>query len=343
MSRAVDRPSRPSLHKSTPPKPGDSAALRKAALRQPLTEREGEGVTLRRECFDDAGDVLPWREILWKWRDAVRDNRDVWATFQNDEGEQITAELTDRFHPDVFEKRYAKLNDLVDGLETEYVDEAMTTVMLSLTASSTDDEGYPRPPVDHLLDLRQSEGAVNTALERALDGYRWERVVLPEQHESGYIHFHWAIIVEGRVEPEDFQPVIDAHLRNCPTADREAHRILPDDPKKSAVSVRNEGESLPAYLMAYTLGDGDEYAHDPLEAPEERQMMLALLWAANARYWRPSDGAQRHMTLPNVTEGEWCMVGLRDGRDGELHELPEDFSGGGVVMIEVDGVPPPRG
>jgi hypothetical protein len=308
------------------------------ALRQPITTRGG--VNLRAECWGEDGELREWREVVWAWRDAVQDNRDTWATFENEDGDQATAKMTDRFHPDVFDKRYAKLNDLVDGLQEEYT--TTTTVMLSLTASSTDEDGYPRPPVDHLLDLLGSNEAVNTALGRALDGRRYERVVLPEQHKSGYIHFHWAVIVEGRVSAEDFQPVIDAHLRNCSGAEREAHQILPDSPDESAVSVREQGESLPAYLMAYTLGDGDEYGHDPLEAPEERQMMYALLWATNKRYWRPSDGAQRHMTLDDDPGGEWSLVGLRDGRDGELHELPEGWSGGGVPMIETDWPPPYR-
>jgi hypothetical protein len=215
----------------------------------------------------------------------------------------------------------------------------MTTVMLSLTASSTTDDGGARPVVDHLYDLEASKDAVNTALSRVLDGRRWERVVIPEQHKTGYIHWHWAIIVEGPVEAGDFRPVIDAHLRNCPAAERDAHQILPGEPKNSAVSVREDGESLPAYLMSYTLGDGDEYGHDPLQAPEERQMMYAVLWATNKRYWRPSNGAQQHMTLDlEPAEGEWELIGLHDGRSGELREV--SGSTGGVTMFETWDPPP---
>lgn len=188
------------------------------------------------------------RKIIWEWRESVRDNRDTWVTFENEAGEEVSAEITDRFHSDVFDKRYAKLNDLVDGLEDEYT--TLTTVMLTFTASSTTEEGYPRPPVDHLLDLDASSGPVTAALDRVLDGKRWERVAIPEEHKSGYIHWHWAVLVEGRVEAEEFQPVIDAHLRNCPGAERDAHEILPNDPDRSAMSVRRDGESLPAYLMA---------------------------------------------------------------------------------------------
>lgn len=334
MSQAGDV-SRPSLHKSTPPKTGDSAALRRAALAGPATIQEG--VNLRAEAWDADGNLKSMRKIVWEWREAVKNNRDTWATFEDEDGEQATAKMTDRFHPDVFDKRYAKLNDLVDGLQDEYA--MTTTVMLSLTASSTFEDGHPIPPVDHLLGLDESKDAVNSALDRVLEGRRWERVVLPEQHESGYLHWHWAIIVEGRVRPGDFQPVIDAHVRNCAGAEHEGHPICPDDPNESAVSVREEGESLPGYLMSYTLGDGDEYRHDPLEAPEERQMMCALLWATNKRYWRPSDGAQRHMSLDREVSNEWELVGFRETPDGTLHEVPEDWSGGGVQMFETR--PPP--
>jgi len=337
--------SRLSLHKSTPPKPGDSAALRRAALQEPPTKRDG--VKLRSECWDDDGDLRPMREVVWEWRDAVEDNRGTWATFEDREGDRVSAPMRDRFTPERWAQRYAKLNDLTDGLESRY-GRRLTTVMLSLTASSTDGDGWPRPLVDHVLDLDESKDAVNTALDRVLDGRRWHRIALPEQHESGYIHWHWAIFVDGDVDAEEFRPVIEAHLRNCPSAGREGHRILPDDPDESAVSVRESAENLPAYLTSYTLGDGGEYGHDPLEAPEERQMMLAVLWATNKRYWRPSDGAQEFMTFePDESpEGEWELIGLSDGEDGELQELPPGWSGGGVRLLETWGLedqPPPGG
>jgi len=326
--------SRPSLRKSTRPIPGDSGSLRRAALRQPVTTRSG--VDLRAECWDQEGETIrSMREVVWEWRHAVQDNRDAWGTFEDAEGNQTVSELTDRFHPDKFDERYAKLNDLVDGLEDEYT--TVTTVMLSLTASSTTEDGYARAPGDHFTDVLASNGPVTTALERVLEDRRFERIVLPEQHESGYVHLHWAVMVEGRVEVEDFESVIGAHVRNCPTAEWDGHQIDPDNPKQSAVSVREDGESLPGYLMAYTLGDDEEYGHDPLDASEERQMMYALLWAMNKRYWRPSDGAQSHMVLDHDVEGEWELIGIRDGIDGEMHEV--DGTGGGVITFETSWPP----
>jgi hypothetical protein len=70
-------------------------------------------------------------------------------------------------------------------------------------------------------------------------------------------------------------------------------------------------------------------------------MMYALLWAMNKRYWRPSDGAQSHMALDDDVAGEWELVGIRDGIDGELHEV--DGTGGGVVTFETWWPPPEHG
>lgn len=293
-------------------------------------------MNLRAECFEE-GRPVTWRECVHRWRAAVKDNRDTWATFENQDGDRVQSELGDRFTPEKWEERYAKLNDLEDGVRNDY-GRRTHTVLLSFTASSTDENDNPRSPVDHMLDLEQSKDAVNSALDRVLRGRRWTRLALPEQHKSGYIHWHWAVFVDGPVDPEDFQSVIDSHVRNCPAAEHSAHEILPDDPQKSAVSVRHVGDredgmNLAAYLTSYTLGDGDEYGHDPLEAPEERQMMLALLWATNKRYWRPADSAQQHMKhTPQTTLDEWELIGISDGQDGELHPVAPES--GGVTMFE---------
>ena len=347
-SRDVDESSRPSLRKSTPGKSADRSPERRSALAEPLTRRSG--VKLRTECFTEDG-VCSWREAIWAWRNAVEDNRGTYATFENLEGEQVTAPMKDRFTPEKWDERYAKLCDLERGLRDEF-GRRLHTVLLSFTASSTDDDGRPRSPVDHFLDIEKSNDARTSALDRILGDRRYERVALPEQHKSGYIHWHWAVFVDGPVEAEDFQPMIDSHLNNCPTAEAEAHEILPDDPSGSSVSVRHVGEgekteevgNLAAYLTAYTLGgessgDGACGYHDPLEAEEARQMMLTLLWATNSRYWRPSDGAQRHMSYePPESEEIWELVGIRDGPDGELREVVPGM--GGVTLLETWKPPP---
>jgi hypothetical protein len=341
--------SRPSLRKSTPGESGCSGPDHRSSLSQPLTERDG--VKLRAECFDDDGPVT-WRECVWRWRDAVKDNRDTWATLQDADGDQLDVRVEDRFTSQEWEKRYAKLCDLEEGLRNEY-GRRLHTALVTITTSSSRADGSPRPPVDHLLDIEKSNDARTTALSRIFEGKRYERVALPEEHKSGYIHWHYAIFFDGELPPEAFQPVMDSHVANCPTAGEDAHEIRPDDPDGSAVVVRHvgggkedEGEisNLAAYLTNYTLGEGDEYEHDPLEAPEKRQMMLALLWATNKRYWRPSDGAQSHMSRSSDPTEEWELLGIKDGIDGELHEVTP--GSGGVTMLETfkrSHPPPDRG
>lgn len=336
-----DGGSRPSLRKSTRLEQTCRRPVSGTSLDQPLTSRDG--VKLRAECFDEQG-VKSWRDVVWEWRYSVQDNRDTWATLEDSNGEQMDVQVKDRFTSDEWEKRYAKLNDLETGLREDY-GRRLHTALISITASSTDADDNPRPPIDHLLDIEQSNGARTTALSRIFDDKRYERVALPEQHKSGYIHWHYAIFFDGKLSADDFQPVINAHLNNCPTAGEEAHEIRPDDPSGSSVVVRhvgdgNEGEisNLAAYLTNYTLGEGDDYGHDPLEAPQERQMMLALLWAANKRYWRPSNGAQSYMSRSSESTEDWDLLGIKDGIDGELHEITPGM--GGVTMLETFKPPP---
>lgn len=328
--------SRPSMHKSTDGKPGRRGVLRAKAKSTPLTER---GASLRRECVGPGGGPVDWRTVVHRWRSAVNDNRDNWAKFENEADEEVVAELTDRFSPKRHKKRYAQLKDLSRRIEREWG--RVHTVMLTLTASSTDEDGEPRPPVDHLEDLDESKDAVNSALSRVLDGMQWERVVIPEQHESGYVHWHWAVFVNGPVSAGDFQPVLDSHVGNCPSAGRDAHRADPPGDSEGAVSVRSGVDNLAAYLTSYMLSADEEFSQDPLDASEERQMMLALLWATNKRYWRPSDGAQfwmRHEPDEELTVGGWELVGIStDGLTGEYKTVSP--SAGGVDMVEV--FPPP--
>lgn len=95
--------------------------------------------------------------------------------------------------------------------------------LLTLTASS----GRPGEwvaVVDHLTELLSSWEADRRTLHRSLDdSLRWEYLMVVEPHESGYAHAHIAVFVDGEVSGETFEPVIDAHLRNCELAERGAH------------------------------------------------------------------------------------------------------------------------
>jgi hypothetical protein len=283
-----------------------------------------------------------------RWRDYIRESGETAAVFGNGHGDTVTGSDPNRFMPDYADKQYAKLKDLERGVRADFED--LHTAMLTLTASSTDDEGNPLPPVDHLDELLESWGPVTRALRREMEGRRYERLAILEPHKSGYIHIHIAVFVDGMIRPETFAPVIDAHLRNCDLAGEDAHQIDPEDDdlrgaegyevdptdpdENGVVSVHDVGddrddgelENLGTYLAEY-LGT---YGDDPLDAPERQQMANALLWATGRQRWRPSNGAQEYMaTEQSEKVTEWEFIGIEDG-NGEIHEVP---SGGGVARM----------
>mgnify|MGYP006277449519 CR=1 FL=1 len=311
------------------------------SLSRPLTERDG--VDLRAEVCEphsNGVDATSWREATRRWRDYIRDSGETAAVFENPEGEQVKGSDPNRFMPDYADKQYAKLKDLERGIRQDY--RTPFTAMLSLTASSTSEQGEPLPPVDHLDDLLGSWEAVRRALSRCLEGRRWEYLAILEPHASGYLHVHIAVFVDGWVRRSTFEPVIEAHLRNCERAGRDAHTIEDG----TAVSVNRVGRdargnhataegaefdskslsNLGSYLAEY-LGT---YGDDPLDAPDHQQKANAVLWATGRQRWRPSQGAQEYMATNRGEEvSTWEFVGIEDG-EGEVHECT---NGGGVTRL----------
>lgn len=315
------------------PSPADS-------LSTPLTERDG--VTLREEARDFRAiedRATSWGTALNRWRDYIRDKRGTSAVFENASGDRVEGSDPHRFASEYADKQYAKLKDLERGLRDEY-GKRLHTAMLSFSASSTTDDGDPLPPVDHLEELDSSWSAVTRALRRAMEGRRYERLAILEPHQSGYLHVHIAVFVDGVVDRETFAPVINAHLRNCDLAGEEAH----DLEDRSTVSVRHVGAersddtvaNLGTYLAEY-LGT---YGDDPLDEDQHVQMSNTVLWATGKRRWRPSNGAQQYMRT-NRSEGktEWSLVGIRDG-EGEYHHVSDDSGG---VRRFTTGYDPPDG
>lgn len=315
------------------------------SLSRPLTERDG--VSLREEVRDldrlDGARPLSWRGAVRQWRQYILDRRDTDTIFQNQRtGEYAAGGDPHRFDPDYASKQYAKLKDLERGLRDEY-GKRLHTAMLSLTASSTDAHGRPLPPVDHLDQLLSSWDAVRRELARQLDGRRWEYLAILEPHESGYLHVHIAVFVDGVVTQSDLAPVVEAHVHNCDLAETAAHE--PDD--DGTISINRVGldrhelhaaaegaeiananiGNLGTYLAEY-LGT---YGDDPLEAPPHQQMSNAVLWATGRQRWRPSQGAQSYMAYdgasdPDDGESPWEVAGVVSGT--EYHPVEGDPSGG---------------
>jgi hypothetical protein len=317
------------------------------SLKQPLTERSE--VSLRAEMIDEDGPALQpvtWREGVRRWRDWYRETSETAAVFEDVDGDRVKGGNPSRFHPEYGDKQYAKLKDLERGVKEDY-GRGLHTAMLTLTASSAPSEldSEPLPPVDHLDELLSSWSAVTRELRRCLEGHRYERLAILEPHKSGYLHVHIAVFVDGSVARETFAPVIEAHLRNCVYAKRDAHDVGDD----STISVRWAGgdrdhsdedhlDELAIYLAEY-LGT---YGEDPLDQPGHVQQANAVLWGTGRQRWRPSNGAQEYMaTNRSPPDPDWELVGIEDG-EGEIHEVGE--SGGGVTKLETwlpDQPPPP--
>jgi len=269
---------------------------------------------------------------VYAWRDYIRDKDGMSAVFENVDGDRVKGSDPHRFDPEYADKQYAKLKDLERGVRNEY-GQLLHTAMLTFTAASTDEAGDPLPPVDHLDELLSSWNAIRRELDRVLGGHQYERLAILEPHKSGYIHVHMAVFVQGVIDRETFAPVIDAHVRNCDLAGRDAH----DTGDRSTISVKRVGNerqeneeiaNLGTYLAEYlgTYGDGE----GPLDAPEHVQMSNAILWADERQRWRPSNGAQEFMAYDGPDDPEvsdWELVGIEDG-DGEFYEVSQENPGG---------------
>jgi hypothetical protein len=310
--------------------------------KRPLTDCDG--ITLRKEVLDldhlniDENRPISWNGATDRWRNYIRDKEDVQSVFENGAGDRVQGSKPHRFCPEYADKQYAKLNDLERGLSEAYGKRLHTTI-LTFTASSTDDSDNPLPPVDHLDGLFESWDAIRRALDRALGGTRYERLAILEPHKSGYIHVHMAVFVDGKVTSTQFEPVIESHVNNCDLAGWTAH----DLEKDSTISVRHAGadrndsddqlDELAIYLAEY-LGT---YGDDPLGLPEHIQSANAVLWATGRQRWRPSNGAQQHMsTDPRDPDSDWQLVGIET--NGEF--IPCENTGGGVDTF-VTGSPNP--
>ena len=291
---------------------------------------EREGTKLREELTYDSLDGVEahrWRTGIDRWASWYEDQRTTEMVVENDEGERAGFRAPNRFTPEYREMLYAKAQSLERSLRERW-GRLLHTAMVTLTASTTDGEGRPRPPVEHLRDLLGSWEAVRRALSRILDGREWEYLAILEPHESGYVHIHVGVFVKGPVVAEQFQPMLDAHLENCPTAGEEAHRLFDEEGEEHAVGVHRAAdrrdldgiENLGAYLASYMAG---EYGAEATQMPEYVQGFYTLMWATGTQWWRPSNGAQEFMKPPEEEEGDgleenWRLVGIAP--DGDLDE-----------------------
>jgi hypothetical protein len=276
---------------------------------------------------DRGADVANWDRAIRRWRQYIEETAGSSLVFERQrDGCRAYAARSHRWSPDYQEQRYAKLKDMERGIEDFY--DRMWTGLVTLTASS---RKVPAP-VDHLDELLGGRAAALEALRRSLDGRTWDYWWVLEPHQSGYLHLHLAVVVEGPVRRADLRPAVDAHLRQVPAAGEEAH--------EDAVEVRQGREigNLGAYLNSY-LGT---YREDPLGAPEEYQAAAAVLWATGRRETGASRRLRRFMQGDlELASGEcWTVVGVV-GADGVERPVDPEVTGGVDTFTTEVRWPPP--
>lgn len=337
----------PSAHRSRLPLSNRADDKNRSLTAPTVRLAKEDGTKLRKEVAYDSlrgVEAVPWDEAVSRFASWYDGQRETKIVVENQHGEKTGFRTPNRFTPEYREMLYAKAQSLERGLRDLW-GQLLHTAMVTLTASMTDEQGRPRPPVEHLRDLLSSWEAVRRALARVLDGREWEYLMILEPHKSGYVHAHLGVFVKGPVVAEQFEPVIDAHLRNCPSAGADAHKIVPERPKKSAVTVhraadRRNGpggvENLGAYLAAYMAG---EYGVEATEMPEYVQGFYAVMWATGRQWFRPSNGAQELMKPEGESDDdeemlaeEWSLIGIapEGDLDEEIIEIDPEGSRGSV-------------
>ena len=257
-----------------------------------------EGVTLRDECVviqtpdgmrvsvdglderdrpDGERKARSWYSAVNAWRDWM--NSPIYQsghiTFTGPDGETVRKQVENSYMESYSSRYYARLKDLERGVERHYGE--VTTVMLTLSASSENDRGGPRCPADHMREIAGGWDTARKQLPHILEGYNYCYARIWEPHESGYGHQHVALFVEdagGDLAAEDFQPFMDSYVGDTPGAGSEAH-----DVSGSAVSVNDDVENMGSYISEYLGIFGEE----ALDRPISEQMFFATCWATNTR------------------------------------------------------------
>jgi hypothetical protein len=238
--------------------------------------------------------------------------------------------------PEYGKRYYAKLKDLERAVDREFED--LTTVMLTLSASTLNANGQPRCPADHMRDVMEGYDAARKQLHQALSGRKWEyaRVWEPTSETgmgpAGYGHLHVAVFVEdgdGDLDAERFRPVMESHVENCGPAGSDAHRTEED-----AVSVRSDVNNVGSYISEYIGIFGDEV----LSRPVWEQMFYAVTWATNTRRVDFSNGAQEMMRREQFRRETGLRPEDRGGDSFDRWKESGDPDGAGSVGWSVRSI-----
>lgn len=338
---------------------------------------------LRKECTREirSGDggyrsrvVVGVLKAFLRWYVEQRDSQLV---FNSPEGEEVSAPLPCSFKEEYGRQYYGRLKDL----EREFIRQASEphTAMLTLTGSSSNANGSPRCPADHIRDIQDSWGDyVRRELQRELSsaGFErydpddppekwWEYATVVEPQKSGYGHFHVAVFTSEEIGEEMFHSVIDKHIEKCDIAASKAHAYEPemygDSPgdwseENKPISVRSvdtdspEGTEAISNLGSYLSEYIGAFEGELLDREVTDLIFFATLWATNTQRVRFSVGANEL-----ASEGQERRTG--EPAEPPMPTDPEEerwtlegirdpdggmyppHTGGGIEMVPIEGAP----
>jgi len=339
-SDAVSRPSKTNRHG-----PRESLSRGDLAI-EPDDVPSGAGLrplsvepdrSLRDEAvhnLTDGPQARPTYAVISEFRDWYNGYLSSHIEYDGPEGQTSRTRLENSYQPEYGKRYYAKVKDLERGMERGY--EGLTTVLMTLTASTKNANGGPRCPADHMRDIMDGYDAARKQLHKTLNGRNWEYARVWEPHESGYGHLHLAVFVEDGggepLTPGDFEPVMRSHVANCDPAGWNAHR--PDSSDDSPVSINSDVENLGSYISEYIGIFGEEV----LNRPMSEQMFYATCWATGTRRVDFSNGAHDLMAKeqfrretglrPEDRGGRSFVAWRRTGDPDNVDGMPDDESDG---------------
>lgn len=226
----------------------------------------------------------------------------IYLEERNSRGEVLNTleqPVENSFGSEYRKKRHGQLNGFEREIENAY--ERPVVGLFGLTGSGVRSNGRPRPPVDHMREIADAwteSGGVRESLRNLMetsldiDPDDWTYIKGGEPHPGdgpnrGFHHSHPIVLFDlAAVEcdqrkeleeqlgedatPEFFQPVVDAHVENSPSASHEAHQL-------DEITFREVGDGeddirdVASYAGGYIAGDVDT---DLLE-----ESLAFLIWA----------------------------------------------------------------
>lgn len=250
----------------------------------------------------------------------------------------FTVKAGSSYDEDAARGRYGELSDYERGAYDVCRESGsdLYTALYGLTASHKNANGKYRCPADFWQEMigawsnhvRQEQQRVfdefgadrydpdadyqrRSAIGYVLDGDPtagrwWEYARIVEPQKSGYPHVHVAIATNFEIAVEDFEPVIERHVEETPSANWAAHDMYADDPHERCVSVNRvdpETEdrddavgNLASYLSSYLSEfsddeEGDEEYTEMLDRSAHEVMFASIQWATGSRKIDFSNGA----------------------------------------------------